>query len=118
MEKEMQGLILDNPDYIRNIGNLKRAILSSEVTLQRSFWTGLEKAMEAAGHPVIRDETYRYALDDKKNRIEGYYKGMADNRRYGLEFSRRHLLQRGDTVCHTNGRALDMWVLCHRRERD
>ena len=42
--------------------------------------------MEAAGHPVIRDETYRYALDDKKNRIEGYYKGMADNRRYGLEF--------------------------------
>lgn len=87
MEKEMQGLILGNPDYIRNIGNLKRAILSSEVTLQRNFWTDLEKAMEAAGHPVIRDETYRYALDDKKNRIEGYYKGMADNRRYGLEFT-------------------------------
>ena len=44
-----------------------------------------KKKMEG-NYPVIEDNTYKYALDKKKDRIKGFYGGMPNNRRYGFEF--------------------------------
>ena len=42
--------------------------------------------MEEVGYPVIEDGTYRYALDKKEDRINKYYNGNFNNKRYGFEF--------------------------------
>lgn len=86
MEKELMGLILDNPKYIKNLGIIKRAIAMSEIELQTRFWTSLEQEMKGKGYSIIKDGTYKYVFDEKEDRISGYYKGKPNNRRYGLEF--------------------------------
>lgn len=86
MEKELKNLILENPKYIQNLGIIREAINISVVKLQRRFWELLKEKMEAAGYPVIENGKYRYALDEKENRINKYYKGNLNNKRYGFEF--------------------------------
>lgn len=86
MEKDLKNLILENPKYIQNLGIIREAINISVVELQRRFWELLKEKMEAAGYPVIENGKYRYALDEKENRINKYYKGNLNNKRYGFEF--------------------------------
>ena len=86
MEKDLKNLILENPKYIQNLGIIREAINISVVELQRRFWKLLKEKMEAAGYPVIENGKYRYALDEKENRINKYYKGNLNNKRYGFEF--------------------------------
>ena len=42
--------------------------------------------MEDVGYPFIEDGNYRYALDKKEDRINKYYNGNFNNKRYGFEF--------------------------------
>ena len=86
MEKDLKNLILENPKYIQNLGIIREAINISVVELQRRFWELLKEKMEAAGYPVIENGKYRYALDEKEDRINKYYKGNLNNKRYGFEF--------------------------------
>lgn len=86
MEKDLKDLILENPKYIQNLGIIREAINISVVELQRRFWELLKKKMEEVGYPVIEDGTYRYALDKKEDRINKYYNGNFNNKRYGFEF--------------------------------
>lgn len=86
MEKDLKNLILENPKFIQNLGIIREAINISVVELQRRFWELLKEKMEAAGYPVIENGKYRYALDEKENRINKYYKGNLNNKRYGFEF--------------------------------
>lgn len=86
MEKDLKDLILENPKYIQNLGIIKKAITLSEIELQKRFWELLKKKMEEVGYPVIEDGTYRYALDKKEDRINKYYNGNFNNKRYGFEF--------------------------------
>ena len=86
MEKDLKDLILENPKYIQNLGIIREAINISVVELQRRFWELLKEKMEAAGYPVIENGKYRYALDEKEDRINKYYKGNLNNKRYGFEF--------------------------------
>lgn len=85
MEKELTNLILENPIYIKNLEIIRQAITMSVIELQKRFWELLKDKMEGS-YPVIEDNTYKYALDKKKNRIKGFYGGMPNNRRYGFEF--------------------------------
>ena len=86
MEKDLKDLILENPKYIQNLGIIREAINISVVELQRRFWELLKEKMEEVGYPVIEDGTYRYALDKKEDRINKYYNGNFNNKRYGFEF--------------------------------
>lgn len=86
MKKDLKNLILENPKYIQNLGIIREAINISVVELQRRFWELLKEKMEAAGYPVIENGKYRYALDEKEDRIDKYYKGNLNNKRYGFEF--------------------------------
>lgn len=86
MEKDLKDLILENPKYIQNLGIIREAINISVVELQRRFWELLKEKMETAGCPVIENGEYRYALDEKEDRINKYYKGNLNNKRYGFEF--------------------------------
>lgn len=86
MEKDLKNLILENPKYIQNLGIIREAINISVVELQRRFWELLKEKMETAGCPVIESGKYRYALDEKEDRINKYYKGNLNNKRYGFEF--------------------------------
>ena len=91
MEKDLKDLILENPKYIQNLGIIREAINISVVELQRRFWELLKEKMEEFNndvnkYSVIEDKTYRYALDEKEDRINKYYKGNLNNKRYGFEF--------------------------------
>lgn len=86
MKEELKNLILGNPTYIKNLDIIKEAITLSEVELQRRFWELLKEKMQGSDFPVIEDGTYRYALDEKEDRISKYYKGNINNKRYGFEF--------------------------------
>lgn len=86
MEKDLKDLILENPKYIQNLGIIREAINISVVELQRRFWELLKNKMEEVDCQVIEDGTYRYALDEKEDRINKYYKGNLNNKRYGFEF--------------------------------
>lgn len=86
MEKDLKDLILENPKYIQNLGIIREAINISVVELQRRFWKLLKKKMEELSCQVVEDGTYRYALDEKEDRINKYYKGNLNNKRYGFEF--------------------------------
>ena len=98
MEKDLKNLILENPKYIQNLGIIREAINISVVELQRRFWELLKKKIEENNnvnddddndtnkYSVIEDKTYRYALDEKEDRINKYYKGNLNNKRYGFEF--------------------------------
>lgn len=86
MEKDLKDLILENPKYIQNLGIIREAINISVVELQRRFWELLKEKMEELSCQVIEDETYRYALDEKEDRINKYYNGNLNNKRYGFEF--------------------------------
>lgn len=44
--------------------------------------------MEEIGCPVIKNGTYRYALNKKENRINKYYNSNFNNKRYGFELLR------------------------------
>lgn len=91
MEKDLKDLILENPKYIQNLGIIREAINLSVVELQRRFWELLKKKMEEFNnddndYSVIEKSEYRYALDEKEDRINKYYKGNLNNKRYGFEF--------------------------------
>ncbi len=91
MEKDLKDLILENPKYIQNLGIIREAINLSVVELQRRFWELLKKKMEEFNnddndYSVIEKGEYRYALDEKEDRINKYYKGNLNNKRYGFEF--------------------------------
>lgn len=86
MEKDLKDLILENPKYIQNLGIIREAINISVVELQRRFWELLKNKMEEVDCQVIEDGTYRYALDEKEDRINKYYNGNLNNKRYGFEF--------------------------------
>ena len=86
MEKDLKDLILENPKYIQNLGIIREAINISVVELQRRFWKLLKKKMEEFSCQVVEDGTYRYALDEKEDRINKYYKCNLNNKRYGFEF--------------------------------
>lgn len=91
MEKDLKDLILENPKYIQNLGIIREAINISMVELQRRFWELLKKKMEKFNnddndYSVIEKGEYRYALDEKEDRINKYYKGNLNNKRYGFEF--------------------------------
>lgn len=91
MEKDLKDLILENPKYIQNLGIIREAINLSVVGLQRRFWELLKKKMEEFNnddndYSVIEKGEYRYALDEKEDRINKYYKGNLNNKRYGFEF--------------------------------
>lgn len=86
MKEELKNLILGNPTYIKNLDIIKEAITLSEVELQRRFWELLKEKMQGTDFLVIEDGTYRYALDEKEDRISKYYKGNINNKRYGFEF--------------------------------
>ena len=91
MEKDLKDLILENPKYIQNLGIIREAINISVVELQRRFWELLKEKMEEFNndvnkYSVIEDKTYRYALDEKEDRINKYYKCNLNNKRYGFEF--------------------------------
>lgn len=91
MEKDLKNLILENPKYIQNLGIIREAINLSVVELQRRFWELLKKKMEEFNnddndYSVIEKGEYRYALDEKEDRINKYYKGNLNNKRYGFEF--------------------------------
>lgn len=91
MEKNLKDLILENPKYIQNLGIIREAINLSVVELQRRFWELLKKKMEEFNnddndYSVIEKGEYRYALDEKEDRINKYYKGNLNNKRYGFEF--------------------------------
>lgn len=86
MEKDLKNLILENPKYIQNLGIIREAINISVVELQRRFWELLKNKMEEVDCQVIEDGTYRYALDEKEDRINKYYNGNLNNKRYGFEF--------------------------------
>lgn len=91
MEKDLKDLILENPKYIQNLGIIREAINLSVVELQRRFWELLKKKMEEFNnddndYSVIEKGKYRYALDEKEDRINKYYKGNLNNKRYGFEF--------------------------------
>lgn len=86
MEKDLKDLILENPKYIQNLGIIREAINISVVELQRRFWELLKNKMEEVDCQVIEDGTYRYALDEKEDRINKYYKSNLNNKRYGFEF--------------------------------
>lgn len=76
MEEELIELILDNPKYIKNLGNIKRAITASEIELQKRFWISLEQKMQDKGYSTIKDGTYKYVFDEKEKRISG---GLVDS---------------------------------------
>lgn len=91
MEKDLKDLILENPKYIQNLGIIREAINLSVVELQRRFWELLKKKMEEFNnddndYSVIEKGEYRYALDEKEDRINKYYKDNLNNKRYGFEF--------------------------------
>lgn len=91
MEKDLKDLILENPKYIQNLGIIREAINISVVELQRRFWKLLKEKMEEFNnddndYSVIVKGEYRYALDEKEDRINKYYKGNLNNKRYGFEF--------------------------------
>lgn len=91
MEKDLKDLILENPKYIQNLGIIREAINLSVVELQRKFWELLKKKMEEFNnddndYSVIKKGEYRYALDEKEDRINKYYKSNLNNKRYGFEF--------------------------------
>lgn len=86
MEKDLKNLILENPKYIQNLGIIREAINISVIELQRRFWELLKNKMEEVDCQVIEDGTYRYALDEKEDRINKYYNGNLNNKRYGFEF--------------------------------
>ena len=91
MEKDLNYQILENPKYIQNLGIIREAINLSVVELQRRFWELLKKKMEEFNnddndYSVIEKGEYRYALDEKEDRINKYYKGNLNNKRYGFEF--------------------------------
>lgn len=86
MEKDLKNLILENPKYIQNLGIIREAINISVIELQRRFWELLKNKMKEVDCQVIEDGTYRYALDEKEDRINKYYNGNLNNKRYGFEF--------------------------------
>ena len=87
MEKDMQDLILNNPDYIRNIRVIKNAVELVEIKLQENFWQELKEQMERAGYKVAPEpkgsSNYYNALE--KDRIRNFYKKSKDCL-YGFEF--------------------------------
>lgn len=85
MKKELEQLIFENPEYIRNISTMKKAIELSEIALQKKFWHSLREKMKGKGYEVVpapKNSNYIIATDDK---IEGYYRNNRDNH-YGFEF--------------------------------
>lgn len=85
MKKELEQFICENPEYIRNLTTMKKAIELSEIALQKKFWYSLREKMGDKGYKVIpapHNSNYIIASDDK---IESYYRNNRENH-YGFEF--------------------------------
>lgn len=85
MKKELEQLILGNPEYIRNISAIRKAIELSEISLQKQFWNGLRGKMKEKHYTVAEapiNSNYIVASDEM---IENYYRSSRDNH-YGFEF--------------------------------
>ena len=85
MKKELEQLILGNPEYVRNLSTIKKAVELSEIALQKQFWNGLREKMEKKHYTVAeapKNSNYIIASDDM---IENYYTNNRDNH-YGFEF--------------------------------
>lgn len=89
MKKELEQLIIGNPEYVRNLHIIKKAIELSEIYLQKQFWNGLRGKMEKKHYTVVpapKNSNYVIVCDDK---IESYYRNNRDNH-YGFEFKVGH----------------------------
>lgn len=85
MKNELERLIVGNPEYVRNLSTIKKAIELSEISLQKQFWYGLKERMEKKRYklaPVPENSNYIFASDEM---IENYYTNNRDNH-YGFEF--------------------------------